>query len=146
MTIRNAEERTTLITQAQERRLAHDLLEQTGGHVENLTVEGGSSAAAVPPELVDIISQVLQVMANGGTVLIGSLPEELTTTVAAEQLGLSRPTLMKMIRDGEIPSHKVGTHHRLKASDVLEFKRARLRRQRAALEELRALEDELASL
>lgn len=147
MTTRMADERTTLITRAQERRQAHDLLEQIGGQVESLTIEvRDDRKAPVPRELAAIIGRVLEVMSSGGTVLIASLPEELTTTVAAEQLGVSRPTLMKMIREGEITSHKVGTHHRLKAADVLAFKRKRLERQRQALEELRALEDELDNL
>lgn len=143
MTTQVPDERTTLITRPQERRQAHDLLEQVGGRVETLTIEVASHKASVPRELAGIIGRVLEVMARGGTVLIGSLPEQLTTTIAAEQLGVSRPTLMRMIRDGEIPAHKVGTHHRLKAADVLAFKRARLERQRQALEELHALEDEL---
>jgi excisionase family DNA binding protein len=141
------DERTTLIARPQERRQARDLLEQLGGHVEALTVEAESrDRASVPTDLVVIIGRVLEVMASGGTVMIGSLPAELTSTVAAEQLGISRPTLMRMIRDGEISAHKVGTHHRLKAADVLAFRRERLERQRMALEELRALEDELDNL
>jgi len=54
--------------------------------------------------------------------------------------------LMKLIRSGEVPAHKVGTHHRLKAADVMAFKRERLARQRQALDDLRALERELDAL
>lgn len=97
----------------------------------------------MPQELAAIIGRVLEVMASGGTVMVGSLPEELTTTVAAEQLGISRPTLMKLIRHDEIPAHKVGIHHRVKSADVLAFKRGRIQRQRQALEKLRVLEEEL---
>ncbi len=136
--------RTTLIARPQERSQAHDILEQAGGHVESLVVQDvDRKPFPVPRELAAVIAQVIEVMARGGTVVIGSLPEELTTTVAAEQLGISRPTLMKLIKDGEIDAHMVSTHHRLKSADVLAFKRGRLERQRAAFEELRALEDEL---
>jgi excisionase family DNA binding protein len=69
------------------------------------------------------------------------VPNVLTTTTAAAMLGLSRPTLMKMIADGEIPSHKVGSHHRLAAEDVLQAKCARRHRQRAAFSALRELDD-----
>lgn len=146
MTIQTPEARTTLITRARERRQAHDLLERVGGHVETLTIEVETHKAPVPRELAGIIGRVLEAMANGGTVLIGSLPEELTTTAAAHQLGISRPTLIRMIRDGEIPAHKVGTHHRLKAADVLALKRARIKSQRQAFDELRDLENELDEL
>ncbi|MFT4189549.1 MAG: helix-turn-helix domain-containing protein [Aeromicrobium sp.] len=143
MTTHAHEPRTAVLTHARARRQAHDLLEQVGGRVETLSVEVESLTAPVPRELTDVISRVLEVMAQGGTVVIGSLPDELTTTAAAEQLGVSRPTLMRMIRDGEITAHKVGTHHRLRTPDVLAFKRKRLERQRQAFEDLRALEDEL---
>lgn len=73
----------------------------------------------LPAELSEIVGQVLRVVAQGGTVTVGAMPEELTTTAAPKQLGVSRPTLMRMIKDGEISSHKVGTHTRLRTSDVL---------------------------
>ena len=90
-----------------------------------------------------VMARVLSIVARGGTVTIGSMPEELTTSTAAEQLGVSRPTLMKMIERGEIDAHKVGTHTRLRSTDVMEFRRSRQARRRQAFEELRALEDEL---
>lgn len=48
---------------------------------------------------------------------------------------------MRMIRDGEIDSFKVGSHHRLRASDVFEAQRERRARQRAAFDSLRELDD-----
>lgn len=146
MTTLQTEERTTLIADAEERQQAHDVLRQVGGHLETMTVGAAGGQSPVPSALAGILGRVLEAMANGRTVLIGSLPEELTTTVAAEQLGVSRPTLMKLIRNGEVPAHKVGTHHRLKAADVMAFKRERLARQRQALDDLRALERELDEL
>lgn len=141
-----AGERTTLHTRPRERRQAHELLQEVDGHLETLIVEVASHQTQVPPQLTRVISQVIEVMAAGGTVLVSSLPDELTTVVAAEQLGVSRPTLMRMIRDGEIAAHKVGTHHRLLTADVLALKRARLERQREAFVEMRTLEDEIDEL
>ena len=46
----------------------------------------------------------------------------LRTTAAAEMLGISRPTLLKLVREGELPSHKVGAHHRFLLNDVLEYR------------------------
>jgi excisionase family DNA binding protein len=106
---------------------------------------GGAKAKPVnvPAELTKLLREVIQTIAEGGSVTIKTLPNELSTTVAADELGVSRPTLMRMIRDGEIHAHKVGTHTRLKRADVEKFRRARLARQRAAFEELRQLEDDL---
>ncbi|AZI58879.1 helix-turn-helix domain-containing protein [Nakamurella antarctica] len=103
----------------------------------------GDDLVEIPRELSAIIAQVLTVIARGGTVTVGSMPDELTTSTAAEQLGVSRPTLMKMIDRGEIEARKVGSHTRLRSADVMLFRKDRLARRRAAFEALRAMEDEL---
>lgn len=138
-------QRDLLLADPTERRQAVDLLRDLDGGPGEVTFEARAKrAVAVPAELAGIVTRVLQTLASGGTVTIGSLPQELTTTLAAEQLGVSRPTLMKMIRNGEIHARKVGSHHRLKTSDVLAAKRAKLERQVKAFDELRELEDQLA--
>jgi excisionase family DNA binding protein len=143
MPIPHGTQNKSLLVEPKERRQATELFETLDGHPERLAVESAKRPVGLPPELAQILATVIEVMARGGSVTIGSLPEELTTTVAAEQLGISRPTLMKMIQNGEIRAHQKGTHHRLKLGDVLAAKRARLERQRKAFDELRALEDEL---
>lgn len=108
-----------------------------------LLLVGPDGPAPMPAELSELLARVVSSVATGATVTIGSTPEELTTSVAARQLGVTRPTLMRMIRTGQIPAHKVGTHHRLKTTDVLEAKRQRLTQQRQAFDQLRDLEDQL---
>jgi excisionase family DNA binding protein len=114
-------------------------------HSEPMTwiIEQGTEQVRVPAELGAVIGQVVETIARGGVVTVGRMPEELTTTVAARELGVSRSTLMKMIAAGEMPAHKVGSHTRVRASDVLAARKARLARQRKALEELIELEDAL---
>jgi len=119
-----------------------DLLSTPANHKLGLTTPHGEDLVAVPEELSNIMARILQIVATGGTVTVGSMPEELTTSTAAEQLGISRPTLMKMIDRGEIPAHKVGSHTRLRTCDVMAFRSERQARRRKAFEELRALEDE----
>lgn len=137
-------ERTEVTTRPTDQSQARELLKSVGGQLERpmLRVPGHPSTE-IPPALAALLGRVLTSVANGGTITIAALPDELTTTVAAEQLGISRPTLMKLIHTGQIPSHKVGSHHRLHTSDVLAFRKARIDRQAAALEELRALEQDL---
>ncbi len=96
----------------------------------------------LPGELSAVLSRILHGMAQGHTITIGTMPEELTTTAAAKLVGVSRPTLMKMIKDGEVPAHKVGTHTRLRTSDVLRLQQERQQSRRRAFDELRALEDD----
>ncbi len=99
-----------------------------------------TASLQVPRELVSLFTSILEAVANGERITVGTLPDELSTSVAAEQLGISRPTLMKLVASGELPGHKVGTHTRVKTTDVVAFRRARRERQEAAFEALRELE------
>ena len=96
----------------------------------------------LPPELSRVLARILRGM-TAGALTIRSLPDEVTTTVAAEMLGVSRPKLMRLVASGEIPARKVGTHTRLRSIDVLDFAKRRLSGQRAAFDRLRAFEDDL---
>lgn len=97
----------------------------------------------LPTELAGIFSQLLDIVSRGGTVTVGSIPTEVTTTTAAKMLGISRPTLMKLVRDEALAAHKRGSHTRLFSKDVLSYRDAQQSRQSDAFERLRALEDEL---
>lgn len=97
----------------------------------------------LPREIGLLLQHVLKAVANGETVTITTSPAVLTTSEAAALLGISRPTLMKMIKQGKLRSHKVGTHTRLLSEDVLAERRARRARERASFAALLELEDEL---
>lgn len=94
-----------------------------------------------PPELTALMLRLVDLVGQGYTVTIGSVPNEVSTTVAAKMLRMSRPSLMKLVREGQIPAHKVGSHTRLFSKDVLAFRRTQLEHQRAAFDELRDLEE-----
>ena len=102
------------------------------GSTLQVTQPSDAQAIEVPRELVAMLEGVLQAIASGQTITITRMPEKLTTTAAAHVLGVSRPTLMKMIDAGRIPAHKVGTHTRLLSKDVLAERDARMERERAA--------------
>lgn len=87
----------------------------------------------IPAELSDLLERVMRGVVSGRPVRVEPLPDQLTTTQAAQLLGISRPTLMKRIRDGEFVATKVGTHHRLSTRDVIAARvRAEQRERRAA--------------
>ncbi len=70
----------------------------------------------------------------------------MTTTVAAQRIGISRPTLMKAIRSGDLPAHKVGSHFRIRTEDADAFCKELLKKtvlqKEQALKELWELEEE----
>ncbi|WP_197318858.1 helix-turn-helix domain-containing protein [Saccharomonospora sp. NB11] len=136
-------ERDVVLTDSRQRDQARQVVDSfTSDPTQFTAATPDGESIAVPPELSGIIRHLLRVVADGGAITVSAMPEELTTTVAARELGISRPTLMKKIKAGEIPAHKVGTHTRLRTADVLAMRDARLARRRAAFEELRALDDE----
>lgn len=106
-------------------------------------VHPDGTQAPLPAELQSVLLTAISSLAQNGSVTIARMPEELTSTVAADILGVSRPTLMKWVEDGTITSHKVGTHSRFDRKDVLALRDRRRASQRKALDELRALDEEL---
>lgn len=122
---------------------AQAVLAELSGPRGHLVVEHSGRSTVIPPELGRMIQRLLDAVARGETITVSRLPKELTTSAAAALLDISRPTLMKLIESGQIASHKVGSHHRLLASDVMAAKKARRARELAAFNALRELDDEL---
>lgn len=58
----------------------------------------------------------------GNGVSVVPLHAELTTVQAADILNVSRPFLIKQIEVGEVACHLVGTHRRLRLTDVLAYR------------------------
>ena len=68
---------------------------------------------------------------------------ELTTQEAADLLNVSRPFLIGLLEDGQLPHHKVGTHRRVRFADLMTYKRRRDAESEEALRELTALSQEM---
>jgi excisionase family DNA binding protein len=82
-------------------------------------------------------------MAKGLAITVIPQRTMLTTQEAADLLGISRPTLVKLLKDREIPFEQRGRHRRLLLADVLAYQ-DRARRNREA--ELGALAEEAGRL
>lgn len=127
-------------------RAAQGLLAEVPAVSSIAITDASGRTVPVPPELSSILQTVLSAVAAGAGVSVQTLPDELTTGVAAEHLGVSRQAVVKMIERGELPAHKVGSHRRIRRTDVRELKRARRERQREAFAALRDLDDQLDQL
>jgi len=81
-------------------------------------------------------------MRKGFAVTITPSSLTLTTQQAAEILGVTRPTIVKLLDTGKIPIEKPDSHRKVRLEDVLEYKEVRKAEQYEALASMTAPEDE----
>jgi excisionase family DNA binding protein len=87
----------------------------------------------LPPSLVHGLRALILTLSQGEGAAVVPLSSDLTTQEAADLLGVSRPHLIRLLDQGELPHRKVGTHRRLRAEHVLDYRREQRREQRFAL-------------
>ncbi len=102
-----------------------------------------SETIELPSSVVRMLINLLKQMAKGNAVTLMPIHAELTTQQAADLLNVSRPFLVKLLENKEIPYHKIGTHRRVYAEDIFKYKRTIEQKRSQVLEELVALDQEM---
>jgi excisionase family DNA binding protein len=87
----------------------------------------------LPPTVHQALKKVVAALNAGKAVTIAPQTMKLTTQQAADLLGVSRPTVVRLITDGTLPAERVGNRHRLLLDDVLAYRDQRRNRQYEAL-------------
>ena len=123
-------------------RLAAHLAGAGGLHLEikNATT---SEELVLPPPAVRLLLHALTEMGEGNAVTLTPIRAELTTQQAADLLSVSRPHLVKLLDEGIIPGRKVGSHRRIRLTDLLAYKQEFQARRHAVLDELQSLSQDL---
>jgi excisionase family DNA binding protein len=125
-------------------RLAKQLTKANGALQLQVTgPEGASEIVRIPTAAFRLLVTILAEMASGNAVRLIPHHAELTSREAAELLNVSRPYLVRLLDDGRIPFHRVGTHRRVLFKDVMAYKAEHRRARSAALDELSRLDQEL---
>jgi excisionase family DNA binding protein len=111
----------------------------------SLFTEGSGDAAMVapdgtlvhlPPAVYEVLAQVVVAMRAGRAITVAPLAQRLTTQESADLLGVSRPTLIKLLEDGRIPFEQPGRHRRIRLDDLLAYRDRRRKERSKALDEL----------
>jgi excisionase family DNA binding protein len=90
----------------------------------------------LPPSLHDFLVELVGQLSQGHSVSIVQSDAKLSTVDAATLLGTSRQFLVNLLEKGEIPHHKVGTHRRIYARDLFQYKMKRDSARRSAVRDL----------
>jgi len=90
----------------------------------------------LPVEVYGVLVNVVQAMREGKAISVLPQTQRLTTQEAADFLGISRPTFVKLLERGEIPFEQPGRHRRVFLSDLLAYQQKRQTERRVTLNKM----------
>ena len=99
-------------------------------------VSGDGESIELPDELFRVLVLAAQSLSQNKAVTVAPIEQQLTTMEAAEFLGFSRPTLIKLLERGAIPFTRVGRHRRVKLADLLTYQQRQAQVRAEALTEM----------
>lgn len=129
-------ERTVLPPEQPER--LGDVLVALGGQLPGSAALVGPDGTRVdlPAEVFDVLRDVIEALSRGLAITVAPHETVLSTGEAARILGLSRPTLVRLLESGEIPFEQPGKHRRVRLADVLAYQERAQRRRAAGLDQM----------
>ena len=127
-----------------ERESAAEVARAVGSRTRSLLLQlPDGTSVPLPRALVEVLRASADKLADGHAITV--LPSEvaLTPAEAAELLGMSRPFVVRLLDEGEIPSERLprSRHRRVLLSDVLAFQARRERRRAGRQRIAAAVED-----
>lgn len=121
----------------------NNILDRDGSPEISVRVESIEGVVQVPREVAEVMRQVLASTAAGQSVAVIPHHAELTTQQAADMLGVSRPYLIKQLSEGRIAYRKVGSHRRINAASLEQYRKDMAHEGRKAADELTALAEDM---
>lgn len=103
---------------------------------ERISLSTPNGNVALPSHLRQVLADAAEALVSGHAVTVEPHRTVLTTSEAADLLGISRPTFVRLLESGKIPFTAPGRHRRVKLADVLEFQQDERARRRRVLEEM----------
>lgn len=103
---------------------------------------GEVKTVTLAPALTASLLEVLRLVSSGRGFRMIPVEAELTTQQAADLLNVSRPFLVKLLEEKEIPFTKTGRHRRVRANDLFAYKEKRDAARSGALGDLAVMDAE----
>ncbi|UZE50002.1 helix-turn-helix domain-containing protein [Rhodopseudomonas sp. P2A-2r] len=94
--------------------------------------DGEKVWAEMPRSVLVAVQCMLATMAESGEALLFRPHDEVSPEKAAEMLGISRPLVYQRMDAGKLAFRQVGTHRRIRASDIAELRNSEDRRRSLA--------------
>ncbi len=94
------------------------------GSPTTLGAESGETVA-LPPEVFEVLRNVVSAMADGQAITVAPVREVLTTGEAADLLDISPQDFAELLAAGEIPYEQVGLNRKVRLTAVLAFRQRR---------------------
>lgn len=107
-----------------------------------IEIEETGAKIVLPVKALNLLSEILKAMSEGKPVSIVPIATEVTTQMAAEFLGCSRPYLVKLLEEGKIEYTKVGKHRRIKYEDIVHYQQKMKEEQKQHLIDMMAADEE----
>jgi len=118
---------------AQAKELFDQLEDEFVATGKTLLTSPSGQTLELPPTLFDVLRFVGATLAGGNGVTIVPRATRLTTQEAADFLGISRPTLVKLLEQGAMPYQTVGRHRRVTLDALLDYQEKEQARRRTVL-------------
>jgi excisionase family DNA binding protein len=137
-------EADALLARESSRRLAtHKLGRRSSVRIQ--VIEDGKDAEtiAVPASALRLFLHLLTEMSQGNAVTLIPTHAELTSQQAADLLNVSRPYLVKLLDEGQIPCRTVGKYRRVRFDDLMAYRRKDDEARAKVLDQLTAEAQEL---
>lgn len=99
-------------------------------------VDADGRRLELPDAMYDVLRQVAEALASGMGVTVAPMNALLTTQEAADYLGVSRPTLVRILERGDLPMERPGRHRFVRLSDLVAFQAAQRKERRGILKRM----------
>ncbi len=96
----------------------------------------GLHRVALPDKPYKALLKIIRDLATGRAISLATAAQEMTTQEAANFLGCSRQFFVRLLDEGRIPFHRVGTHRRVYLQDLINYRDERDRRRHEAIQEM----------